>query len=115
VNRPLLAAQEQEPRKFTAEGFEFSTKTPTLRYHFPRKGVKGTVFTGTWFAETAAEISSNYEIDTAEVDTSKFDSTKDVAVIFSLSKPEKDWPQGLYRLEIRADGKLIQTIRFVIQ
>ncbi len=106
----LSALNAQGTRKLTPEGFEFGVTTPLLKYHFPRAKYNATTFKGTWIAENAEEISPNFEIDAAE--------TKPGAqpvIFFNLKKPNGDWPKGLYRLEIRADGVLVQTARFTIQ
>jgi hypothetical protein len=104
------AATSQGTRTFAPEGFEFSVTTPVLKYHFPRENNKATVFKGTWIAENAEEIRPNYEIDSAEAQP----GTQPV-VFFNLNKPQGDWPKGLYRLEIRADGVLVRAVRFVIR
>lgn len=36
-------------------------------------------------------------------------------LFFTLGKPKGNWPKGLYRLEVRADGKLVHTAKFVIR
>lgn len=100
----------QGTRKFTPEGFELSTTTPMLKYHFPRGKHKGAIFKGTWVAENAEEIRPNLEIDSAEVKPGA-----QPVIFFNLSKPKGDWPKGQYRLEIRADSVLIHTEKFVIQ
>jgi hypothetical protein len=104
------AINAQGTRKFTPDGFEFSTTTPVLKYHFPREKYKATTFKGTWIAENAEEIRPNFVIDTAEAKLGA-----QPVVFFNLSKPKGDWPKGLYRLEIRADEALVHTERFVIQ
>jgi hypothetical protein len=84
--------------------------TPMLKYHYPREGIKATVFKGTWIAENAEEIRPNFEIDSAE-----FKPGNQPVLFFTLGKPKGNWPKGLYRLEIRADGKLVHSERFVIR
>ncbi len=106
----LSASQAQGTRKFSPEGFEFGATTAVLKYHFPRAKYKGTTFKGTWIAENAEQVGPNFEIDAAEVKP----GTQPV-IFFSLSKPNGDWPKGQYRLEIRADGVLVQTVKFFIQ
>lgn len=106
----LSASQTQGTRKFSPEGFEFSTTTPSLKYHLPRAKYKGTTFKATWIAENAEEVSPNFEIDAAEVTPGA-----QPAIFFNLSKPNRDWPRGQYRLEIRADGVLVKTEKFFIQ
>lgn len=103
-------AMAQGTRKFTPEGFEFGVTTPAFKYHFPREKYKAKVFKGTWIAETVDEIKPNYEIDSAEIEPGSLP-----VVAFDLSKPNNDWPRGLYKLEIRADGVLVQTVRFLVK
>jgi hypothetical protein len=103
-------AAAQGARSVTPEGFEFSTTTPVLKYHFPRRGVKASVFRGTWIAENVEGVRPNSEIDSAEAKLSA-----EPVIFFSLTRPETNWPGGLYRLEIRADEKLVHTERFMIR
>ena len=58
----------------------------------------------------AEGVRRDYVIDAAEVKP----GTESV-VSFSLKKSESAWPAGLYRLEIRADGRLVHTERFMIR
>lgn len=106
----LTATNAQATRKVTPTGFEFGVATPVFKYHFPREKYKATTFKGTWIAENAEEIRPNFEIDSAEIKPGA-----QPVVFFNLKKPKSDWPKGLYRLEIRADGTLVHTERFTIQ
>lgn len=106
----LSASNPQGTRKFSPEGFEFGTTTPALKYHLPCAKYKGTTFKATWIAENVEEVRPNLEIDAAEVKP----GTQPV-LFFDLSKPKGDWPKGQYRLEIRADGVLVHTEKFLIQ
>ena len=99
----------QEKRVVTPEGFEFSTNTPRFVYHYPVPKAVAKVYRGTWIAENAEEIRPNHEIAAADVVLGK-----EVVLYFRLTKPKNDWPKGLYRLEISADGKLIHTVRFTV-
>lgn len=103
-------AEAQNSRNFTPQGFEFGVTTPIFRYHFPREKHKATVFKGTWIAETVDEVKPDYVIDSAEIKPGALP-----VVVFDLSKPNNDWPRGLYRLEIRADGVLVHTVRFYVK
>ncbi len=104
------AARAQEMRRYTPEGFEFAASTPQITFHFPRAKAPGRRYRGVWIAETAEEIRPDFRIDAAEI------APGDLPVlIFSISKPRDDWPRGLYRLEIYADGRLAHTERFVIR
>lgn len=101
----------QEPKRtVTPEGFEFPTSTPRFVYHFPVPKTAVKVYRGTWIAENADEIRPNFTIASADIPRGKVP-----VLFFRLSKPNSDWPKGLYRLEIRADGKLVQTVRFVVR
>lgn len=100
----------QEKRLVTPEGFEFPPNTPRFVYHFPVAKASAKVYRGTWVAENAEEIRPNFEIAAADIVRGK-----DPVLFFRLTKPKDDWPKGLYRLEIRADGKLVHTVRFVVK
>jgi hypothetical protein len=99
----------QEKRLVTPEGFEFPTNTPRFVYHYPVPKLKAKVYRGTWIAQNAEEIRPDQKIAAADITRGK-----EIVLYFSLAKPKNDWPKGLYRLEIRADGKLVQTVRFTI-
>jgi hypothetical protein len=104
------AARAQEMRRYTPEGFEFAANTPQLTFHFPKAKAPARRYRGVWIAETAEEIRPDFRIDAAEI------APGDLPVlIFSITKPRDDWPRGLYRLEIYADGRLAHTERFVIR
>ena len=103
------SAQAQSTRYVTPAGFEFATTTSVLKYYYPLKGAKANTYKGTWIAEVAEGVRRDYIIDAAEVKPGS-----GAVVSFSLNKSESEWPAGLYRLEIRADGRLVHTERFVI-
>jgi hypothetical protein len=107
-NPALAAAQTNRPA--TAEGFEFHATTPGLRYHYRRNGLKASLYRGTWIAEKVEGVKANYVIASAEARLGS-----EPVVVFSLDKPNNGWPIGTYRLEIRADNKLVHTERFLIQ
>lgn len=102
--------RQSSKRSVTPEGFEFAPNTPRFVYHFPVPKATGKVYRGTWIAENAEEIRPNLTIASADILRGK-----EPVLFFRLAKPENDWPKGLYRLEIRADGKLIHTVRFVVR
>lgn len=60
------SATAQGTRRITPEGFEFAAKTRSFKYHYPRKYARGTVYSGTWIAESAEEVRPNFVIHTAE-------------------------------------------------
>ena len=105
------AVTAQETRRITPEGFEFSTATRSFKYHYPRKYARGTAYSGTWIAESAEGVRPNFVIHSAG-----FKPTAETTVLyFSLENTANDFPAGLYRLEIKADGKLVRTERFFIR
>ncbi|WP_309707791.1 hypothetical protein [Armatimonas sp.] len=101
---------QDSKRTLTPEGFEFPTNTPRFVYHYPVPKATAKVYRGTWIAENAEEIRPNLTIAAADVTPGK-----ERVLNFRLTKPKSDWPQGLYRLEIRADGKLVHTVRFFVR
>jgi hypothetical protein len=107
-NPGMVAAQTPGPA--VAEGFEFHATTPGLRYHYRRNGLKATLYKGTWIAEKVVGVKPNYVIASAEARLGK-----EPVVVFSLDRPEKGWPAGTYRLEVRADNRLVHTERFLIR
>lgn len=102
--------KQESKRAFTPEGFEFPPNTPVFIYHYPVPKSTAKVYRGTWIAENAEEIRPNLEIASADATRSK-----EPVLYFRLTKPQSDWPKGLYRLEIRAAGKLVHMVRFVVK
>jgi len=105
--QPLRA---QDTRAYTPEGFEFPLSTPALTYHFPRAGLRGSRYRGVWIAETVEGIKGEQVIDSAEIEPGALP-----VVVFTLRKSKGDWPPGLYRLEISADGQLVHRERFLMR
>jgi len=70
----------------------------------------GTKVQGTWVSVDAIET-PNYQIDSSEVVTK---AQGDARVHFQISKPQKGWPVGSYRLDINVDGKFITSIPFSV-
>jgi hypothetical protein len=91
----------------------FAPDTPTFHALFKTKGaVDGTKLRALWIAEDVGdEAPANSKIDektlTLPHDTDDGD--------FSLSKPDKGWPSGKYRLEIYANGDLATTLKFTVK
>jgi len=73
---------------------------------------KGSKMTGTWIAvDTHGAAPPNYKIDSADLVADGSINT----VTFSLSKPNKGWPVGKYRVELAVDGKVVGSASFAIQ
>ena len=93
-------------------GFEFPSTTPEIVFLCRANIPKGTVITGNWIAEDVGNVAPpNHLINSAEV---KFDPAHPL-INFSMTKPDKGWPKGTYRLEVGVDGKVRHTERFVVR
>ncbi|SBO44699.1 hypothetical protein [Cyanobium sp. NIES-981] len=101
----------QPTRTYIPDGFAFPLSTPRFTYHFPTGNLSGRRFEGTWFAETVEGVPADQRIDSAAVDT----KPGQASVFFTLAPSRTPWPPGLYRLEIRADGRLVHQERFVLR
>ena len=89
----------------------FQPDSPSIHAVLVLDGAKvGTKVLGTWVSVDAIET-PNYQIDSAEVVTK---SQGDARVHFKISKPQKGWPVGKYRLDVSVDGKFITSIPFSV-
>lgn len=90
----------------------FTADTPKLYAFFRSKGTaKGDKLRGIWIAEDVGEAApANTKIDEATV-TGDAD---DFHGAFSLSKPDKGWPVGKYKVEIYSGDELATTVKFTI-
>lgn len=70
-----------------------------------------------WIAEdTGGAAPPNYKIATKELEISGAMKKADTLTISgNLSRPNKGWPAGKYRLEIVLDGKVAASQQFAIQ
>jgi hypothetical protein len=100
----------QGSKSANPEGFEFSTTTPVIRYHYPKSDLRTVFYKGTWIAENVDGVTPDFVIDAAETRL-----TTEPVAYFSLSKPKADWPIGQYRLEISANNLVVHTERFIIK
>ena len=78
--------------------------------HAAVAGLRGSRYRGVWIAETVDGINGEQVIDSAEIEPGSLP-----VVIFTLRKSKGDWPPGLYRLEISADGQLVHRERFLMR
>jgi hypothetical protein len=72
---------------------------------------KDAAVSGAWIAEKVEGAPPNYTIDTAEVVAKS--GFKEATL--SLSKPNKGWPVGSYRVEVSIDGKKVKTEHFTVE
>jgi hypothetical protein len=90
----------------------FATDVPKLYAFFKSKGTeKGEKLRGVWIAEDVGEAApANTKIDEATLTADQ----DDFYGAFSLSKPNKGWPVGSYRVEIYDGDELATTVKFTI-
>lgn len=92
---------------------EFTPDTAKIYCAWKAEGLKsGIQLRGVWIAEDVGRAApANYKIDEAS-----FTSTGTSAQgSFSLSKPNKGFPVGKYRLEIYIGSDLTKTVPFVVK
>ncbi len=93
----LLLTNAEGGKAMTA----FATTTPKIIVFCRIAGKAQTPTQAVWIAEKVTNVSANFKIDKAEVKlpvTTKGLLHNDMN--FSLSKPNKGWPKGQYRVEI---------------
>jgi hypothetical protein len=90
----------------------FASDVPKLFAFFRTKGTeKGSKLRGVWIAEDVGDAApANTKIDEATVTGDQ----DDFHGAFSLSKPDKGWPVGKYKVEIYAGDELVATVKFTI-
>lgn len=98
------------------EGDAVDTFAPTTAKIFVHADMfdvaKGAKMTGAWIAvDTHGAAPPNYKIDSADLVADGNINT----VTYSLSRPNKGWPVGKYRVELSVDGKIVGTASFTIQ
>ncbi len=90
----------------------FAPDVPKLYAFFKSKGTeKGEKLRGVWIAEDVGEAApANTKIDESTLTADQ----DDFYGAFSLSKPNKGWPVGKYRVEIYEGDELTTTVKFTI-
>ena len=89
----------------------FKPDSPSIHAVLVLEGAKaGSKVQGTWVSVDAIEA-PNYQIDSSEVLTK---AEGDARVHFQISKPQKGWPVGKYRLDVSVDGKFVTSITFSV-
>jgi hypothetical protein len=96
----------------TKPATSFAADVPKLYAFFKTKGTeKGEKLRGVWIAEdVGAAAPSNTKIDESTLTADQ----DDFYGAFSLSKPNKGWPVGKYRVEIYDGDELAATVEFTI-
>lgn len=91
----------------------FSATTAKIFVHADMFDIeKGSKMSGTWIAvDTHGAAPPNYKIDSADLVADGVVNT----AIFSLSKPNKGWPIGKYRVELSVDGKVVGSASFAVE
>lgn len=99
--------------KDTKPTTSFSSDVPKLYAFFKTHGSeKGDKLRGVWIAEdVGAAAPANTKIDEATMTADE----DDFYGAFSLSKPNKGWPTGKYRVEIYSGDELATTVKFTIK
>lgn len=90
----------------------FATDTPKIFCAWKVDGLKApTAIRGAWVAEDVGKAAPpNYKIDEATILMSAPGKGQ-----FSLSKPNKGFPAGKYRLEIYVGAQLTKTVPFTVR
>jgi hypothetical protein len=108
-----------QDRKELPSSYEIVNPTAVFRPDAPRivcvfkvEGAKvGTTVKSVWIAENVGKAAPpNYKIDEKSL-ALPFINTGS----FSLSKPNKGWPVGTYRLEIYMGSTLAKTLKFSVR
>jgi len=91
----------------------FSPDTPKIFLHAHMAEVaNGAKITATWIAvDTNGVAPANYKIDSADFVAGLLTNTIDT----NMSKPNKGWPVGKYRVELSVDGKPAGSARFTVE
>jgi hypothetical protein len=94
-----------------AESFAPDTAKIFLRAHMADIA-NGSKITAAWIAvDTNGVAPANYKIDSAEFVAGALTNTIDT----NMSKPNKGWPVGKYRVDLSVDGKPAGTARFTVE
>lgn len=90
----------------------FTPTTPKIFLRAKLTGMpRGTKLKAAWIAEKTKVAPPNYQIDATELTVGMIDNRAD----FSLSKPNAGWPPGDYRVDLSANGKVVNDVRFKVQ
>ena len=109
-------AEFSEPEFSDSKGGDaadsFAPDTAVIYLHTEFKGVaRGSTITATWIAEKADGVAPETKVVSSDVTI----GTQENQVDFSVTKPDKGWPTGSYRVDISVDGKVVTVGRFIIE
>jgi hypothetical protein len=96
-----------------AEGVKdrFGSNTPEIHILISLQEIKAASrLKSSWICVDGIEI-PNYEIDTAEAE---FQKDGEGTAHFSLSRPQKGWPLGQYKVDLYLDGNRVLSVPFSI-
>lgn len=115
----ITGARLGEDRIDRADGYEIVRETTEFRPDAPKivcvfnvEGAGlGATFKGVWIAEdVGAQAPPNYKILEKMLRLPFVNSGS-----LTLTKPDRGWPQGSYRLEIYFGDKLAKTLKFTVK
>jgi len=90
----------------------FATDTAKIYARTAFHGVpNGATVSATWIAEKASGVAPETKIVTSDVVVSDDKNVVD----FTITRPDKGWPPGAYRVDITVDGKPAIVGRFAIE
>lgn len=94
------------------ESFATDSAAIYLSAHITDEVSSGSKITVGWIAvDTAGAAPANYRIDETSFDVGSLDNHLEA----SLSKPNAGFPAGSYHIEIAVDGKVEETVPFVVK
>lgn len=98
--------------KDTKPATTFAADVPKLYAFFKTKGTeKGDKLRGVWIAEDVGDAApANTKID----ETTLTADQEDFYGAFALSRPNKGWPVGKYKIDIYNGDELATTVKFTI-
>lgn len=89
----------------------FTPDTPKIFVFWDLEKVpSGSKLKGVWICEKSEGIAPDFKIDEATVDVGTIDNSGN----FSISKPNKGWPIGDYRVELWWDTNKAEEVKFNI-
>ncbi len=90
----------------------FGTDSPEVIVAFNLENVpEGAEAKSSWVAEKCVGAPENYEIDSVTLRTGLASNSGS----FSLSRPDKGWPKGQYRVDLFLEGKKSASARFRVE
>ncbi len=90
---------------------EFTKDTAKIWVFFSLDVPSGTKIEGKWICEKSDAAPANFEIDKAALDIGMGVNTGN----FSLSKPNKGWPAGDYRVDLCVGDKVEESVKFTVK